>query len=103
MIIDKGIVQGSIKPPEWDLDSSEVTVYHRTNIKEVQTDFGTVWEYNEEQMNFKDYALYTQKMINEIEAETLKQKVSELEANTLDLAEAFVNKQFEQDTATLGI
>lgn len=91
MIINKGIVQGSVKPPEWDLDSSEVTVYHRTNIKEVQTEYGTIWEYNEEQMNFKDYALYTQKMIKD------------RDSLITDISEAIINIQYEQETAKLNI
>src|SRR5574344_3024854 len=49
-------VRGSIKPPEWDSTSSAVTVYHRTNIVEIQTeDERTEWEYDELQMTFDEF------------------------------------------------
>ena len=49
-------VRGSIKPPEWDFTSSKVTVYHRANIAEVQTeDERTEWEYDELQMTFDEF------------------------------------------------
>lgn len=49
-------VRGSVKPPEWDFVSSAVTVYHRTNIAEVQTDDGRIeWEYDELQMTFDEF------------------------------------------------
>lgn len=74
MIINKGIVQGSIKPPEWDLDSSKVTIYHRTNIMEIQSEQGTIWEYNEEQMTTQDYAFYVQEQYSQIQKENMELK-----------------------------
>ena len=62
-------VRGSVKPPEWDFISSKVTVYHRTNIVEIQADDGrTEWEYDELQMTFDEFyeTMYYKKFSKDI-------------------------------------
>lgn len=49
-------IRGSISPPEWDITSSKVVAYHRTNIVKIIDDDGRIeYEYDEEQMSFSDF------------------------------------------------
>ena len=49
-------IRGSLFPPEWDIKSSKVVVYHRTNITQITDENSRIeYEYDEEQMSFKDF------------------------------------------------
>lgn len=78
-------VRGSIKPPEWDSTSSNVTVYHRTNIVEIATEDGrTEWEYDEEAYTHEEAPLI---MMQLAVAELAEQQAADQAANELALAE----------------
>ena len=78
-------VRGSIKPPEWDSISSNVTVYRRTNIVEIQTEDGrTEWEYDEEVYTHAEAPLI---MMQLAVAELAEAQVADQTANELALAE----------------
>lgn len=58
-------IRGSSLPPEWDIKSSKVVVYHRTNITQITDENSRIeYEYDEEQMSFKDFenTLYCKKL-----------------------------------------
>ena len=56
MIFLKIISSTVDKPLEWDLTSSNTTVYHRINITQITTENNrTEWEYDEEQLTFEEF------------------------------------------------
>ena len=49
-------IKGSALPPEWDVASSKVVVYHRTNMVQIANDDGRIeYEYDEEQLLFDEF------------------------------------------------
>lgn len=78
-------VRGSVKPPEWDSTSSNVTVYRRTNIVEIQTEDGrTEWEYDEATYTHTEAPLV---MMQLALAELAETQTADQTANELALAE----------------
>ena len=74
-------IRGSISPPEWDITSSKVVVYHRANITQIPSDNGRIeYEYDEEQMSFEKFE-------NISEGIKLEQRTTALEATQSDVVD----------------
>ena len=72
-------IRGSLFPPEWDITSSKVVAYHRTNIVKITDDGGRIeYEYDEEQMSFEKFE-------NISESIKLEQRTTALEATQSDV------------------
>lgn len=56
--------QSSIKPIEWDVESSPTTVYHNYNVTEKQTDEGIIYEYDTDKMSQQEYSVYITERLN---------------------------------------
>ena len=78
-------VRGSLFPPEWDITSSAVTVYHRTNVVQITDDDGRIeYEYDEEQMTFEKFE-------NISESIKLEQRTTTLEATQSDVIDVLAS------------
>lgn len=81
-------VRGSVKPPEWDDTSSRVTVYHRTNIVEIQMEDGrTEWEYDEKTYTHEEVPLIMMQLAVAELAEHQATSQTETELALAELAE----------------
>ena len=56
--------QSNVKPVEWDVYSSQTTVYHNYNIIEKQIDDGSVYEYDTDKMSQQEYSIYITERLN---------------------------------------
>ena len=56
--------QSSIKPIEWDVESSPTTVYHNYNVVEKQIDEGIIYEYDTDKMSQQEYSIYITERLN---------------------------------------
>ena len=91
------ISKSTVKPIEWDITSSPTTVYHNYNVKEIEVKndlengIGRIeYEYTTDKMTQQGYNVY------------VTNKINILETQTADIAEAFVNLQYEKETEKLG-
>ena len=91
------ISKSTVKPIEWDITSSPTTAYHNYNVKEIEAKndlengIGRIeYEYTTDKMTQQEYNVY------------VTNKINILETQTADIAEAFVNLQYEKETEKLG-
>jgi len=54
--------ESAVRPAEWDLESSEIYVYHNTDIivKEATEESPEMYEYTSAKMTLKEYSLLMQ-------------------------------------------
>lgn len=62
------------RPREWDVESSETTVYQRRNIQRVtvENQDGTItelWQYEERTMSHEEYALIRDERLDQLRAD----------------------------------